>query len=86
MSLALDELPRDPDRLLPMLQQMAEIIAQQNATIAALRIELILLSPGTRRRRLRSRSSVSGGTKARELARLLSWTWKSERLAAAANA
>ena len=39
MSLALDDLPRDPDRMLPMLQQMAEVIAQQNATIAALRIE-----------------------------------------------
>jgi hypothetical protein len=28
MSLVLDELPRDPDRLLLMLQQMAEVIAQ----------------------------------------------------------
>jgi transposase len=39
MSLVLDDLPRDPDRLLPILQQMAEVITQQNATIAALRIE-----------------------------------------------
>jgi transposase len=39
MSLALDDLPRDPDRLLPILQQMAEVITQQNAIIAALRIE-----------------------------------------------
>jgi transposase len=39
MSLALDDLPRDPDLLLPMLQQMAEVIAQQNASITALRIE-----------------------------------------------
>ena len=31
MSLVLDDLPRDPDLLLPMLQQMAEVIAQQNA-------------------------------------------------------
>jgi transposase len=39
MSLVLDDLPRDPDLLLPMLQQMAEVIAQQNASITALRIE-----------------------------------------------
>src|SRR5689334_8434830 len=37
MPLVLDDLPRDPDRLLPMLQQMAEIIAQQNASLASLR-------------------------------------------------
>src|SRR5919205_410491 len=36
MVLVLDDLPRDPDRLLPMLQQMAEIIAQQNASLASL--------------------------------------------------
>jgi transposase len=39
MTLVLDDPPRDPDRMLPMLQQMAEVITQQNATIAALRIE-----------------------------------------------
>ena len=39
MSLALDDLPRDPDRLLPMLQQMAEVIAQQKAALASLRTE-----------------------------------------------
>ncbi len=39
MSLVLDDLPRDPDLLLPMLQQMAEVIAQQNASITALGIE-----------------------------------------------
>src|SRR5919206_2820113 len=39
MSLVLDDLPRDPDRLLPMLQQMAEIIAQQNAALLSLQIE-----------------------------------------------
>ena len=39
MSLVLDDLPRDPDLLLPMLQQMAEVLAQQNASITALRIE-----------------------------------------------
>jgi transposase len=39
MSLALDDLPRDPDRLLPMLQQMAEVIAQQNAALVELRAE-----------------------------------------------
>src|SRR4051794_34215686 len=36
MVLVLDDLPRDPDRLLPMLQQMAEIVAQQNASLASL--------------------------------------------------
>ena len=39
MSLVLDDLPRDPDRLLPMLQQMAEIITQQNASFASLQAE-----------------------------------------------
>jgi transposase len=39
MSLVLDDLPRDPDLLLPILQQMAEVIAQQNASITTLRIE-----------------------------------------------
>src|SRR5919206_1436836 len=36
MPLVLDDLPRDPDRLLPKLQQMAEVIAQQNASLASL--------------------------------------------------
>ena len=36
MALVPDDLPRDPDRLLPMLQQMAGIIAQQNASLASL--------------------------------------------------
>src|SRR3712207_9360003 len=39
MSLVLDDLPRDPDQLLPMLQQMAEVIAQQNAALASLQAE-----------------------------------------------
>jgi transposase len=39
MSLVPDDLPRDPDRLLSMLQQMAEVISQQSATIAVLQIE-----------------------------------------------
>src|SRR5215207_8507957 len=39
MSLVMDDLPRDPDRLLPMLQQMAEVIAQQNASLASLQAE-----------------------------------------------
>src|SRR3954465_13496864 len=39
MALVLDDLPRDPDRLLPMLQQMAEIVAQQNASLASLQDE-----------------------------------------------
>jgi transposase len=37
MSLVLDDLPRDPDRLLLRLQQMAEVIAQQNAVLTSLR-------------------------------------------------
>ena len=37
MSLLLDDLPRDPDRLLPMLQQMADVVAQQNASLVSLR-------------------------------------------------
>src|SRR3954453_22315445 len=39
MSLVLSDLPRDPDRLLPMLQQMAEVIAQQNASLVSLQAE-----------------------------------------------
>src|SRR5215218_7084324 len=39
MSLVLDDLPRDPDRLLPMLQQMTEVIVQQNAALASLQAE-----------------------------------------------
>src|SRR3954453_13604279 len=39
MALVLDDLSRDPDRLLPMLQQMAEIVAQQNASLASLQAE-----------------------------------------------
>jgi hypothetical protein len=39
MSLVLDELPRDPDRLLLMLQQSAEVIAQHNALLASLQAE-----------------------------------------------
>jgi transposase len=36
MSLVLDDLPRDPDQLLPMLQQMAEVITRQNASLVSL--------------------------------------------------
>src|SRR5215204_3497262 len=39
MSLVLDELPHDPDRLLLMLQQMTEVIAQHNASLASLQAE-----------------------------------------------
>src|SRR5215208_5613797 len=39
MSLVLDELPRDPDRLLLMLQQLAEVIAHHNASLASLQAE-----------------------------------------------
>src|SRR5918912_1845408 len=39
MSLALDDLSRDPDQLLCHLQQMAEVIARQNASLALLQVE-----------------------------------------------
>src|ERR671928_149049 len=39
MSLALDDLPRDPDGLLQRLQQMAEVIARQNAGLISLQAE-----------------------------------------------
>ena len=37
MSLVLDELPRDPDRLLHHLQQMTEVVTRQNASLLSLR-------------------------------------------------
>jgi transposase len=39
MSLALDDLPRDPDRMLHHLRQMREVIAQQNAALVSLQVE-----------------------------------------------
>src|SRR3954466_7950068 len=36
MSLVLDDLPRDPDRLLQHLRQMAEVVARQNASLTSL--------------------------------------------------
>ncbi len=39
MALVPDDLPRDPDRLLPMLQQMAEVIARQDAALVSLQTE-----------------------------------------------
>jgi uncharacterized protein (DUF3084 family) len=39
MSLALDDLPRDPDRLLHHLRQMREVIARQNALLVSLQAE-----------------------------------------------
>src|SRR5919206_1958494 len=39
MTLALDDLPRDPDRLLLMLRQMAEVIARQDASTVSLQTE-----------------------------------------------
>src|SRR3954468_11713685 len=39
MSLVLSDLPRDPDQLLCHLQQMAEVIARQNASLASLQAE-----------------------------------------------
>jgi hypothetical protein len=33
MSLVLDDLPRDPDRLLQQLRQVTEVIATQNASL-----------------------------------------------------
>jgi hypothetical protein len=37
MSLVVDDISYDPDRLLPALQQMAEVIDQQNASLASLK-------------------------------------------------
>src|SRR5918993_3955856 len=39
MSLELDDLPRDPDRMLHHLRQMREVIAQQNASLVSLQAE-----------------------------------------------
>ena len=39
MSLALDDLPRDPDRLLQHLQQMTEVIARADASLVSLQTE-----------------------------------------------
>src|SRR5881397_3496965 len=39
MSLVPDDLPRDPDRLLQHLRQMAEVVARQDASLASLRAE-----------------------------------------------
>jgi hypothetical protein len=39
MSLVLDEHPRDSDRLLQMMQQMTEVIAQQNVSLLSLQAE-----------------------------------------------
>lgn len=39
MSLALDDLSREPDQLLCHLQQMTEVIARQNASLASLQVE-----------------------------------------------
>src|SRR5918994_6817801 len=39
MPLVLDDLPRDPDRLLHQLQQMAEVVAQQDASLISLQAE-----------------------------------------------
>src|ERR671910_379681 len=39
MPLALDDLSRDPDQLLCHLQQMTEVIARQNASLASLQAE-----------------------------------------------
>ena len=37
MSLVLDNLPRDPDRLLQILQQMTEVATEQNALLVSVR-------------------------------------------------
>jgi transposase len=39
MSLVMDDLPRDPDYLLRMLQQVSEVVAQQNASLVSLQIK-----------------------------------------------
>src|SRR6476469_4292706 len=39
MSLVLDDLPRDPDHLLRMLQQISEVVTQQHASLVSLQAE-----------------------------------------------
>ena len=39
MSLVMDDLPRDPDHLLRLLQQVSEVVAQQNASLVSLQIK-----------------------------------------------
>src|SRR3712207_3833164 len=39
MSLVLDDLSRDPDQLLQHLQQMAAVIARQNASLVSMQVE-----------------------------------------------
>src|SRR6187200_1018646 len=39
MSLVVDDLPRDPDRLLHHLKQMAEVISAQSASLVSLQAE-----------------------------------------------
>src|SRR3954447_11294082 len=39
MALVLDDLPREPDRLLQHLRQMAEVVTRQTASLASLRAE-----------------------------------------------
>src|SRR3569832_1551172 len=39
MTLVPDDLPRDPDRLLQHLRQMAEVVTRQNASLASLQAE-----------------------------------------------
>ena len=42
MSLTMDDLPRDPERLLRQLQQMVEVVASERSRIATLEIEQLL--------------------------------------------
>ena len=39
MSLVLDDLPRDPDHLLRMLQQISEVVTEQNSSLVSLQAE-----------------------------------------------
>jgi hypothetical protein len=63
MSLALDDLPRDPEWLLRQLQQMAEVVASERSRNTALEIERDTVlserdpfAPSMMRRKPRSRS------------------------------
>jgi hypothetical protein len=56
MSSALDDVRQGSDPLLLHLQQLTEVIAQQNASLASLQTERDLLSPSVTRRRPRLRS------------------------------
>lgn len=102
MSMALDDFPRDPDQLLCHLQQTAEVIARQNASLVSLQAQhdTVLVERDAAQAEIERLDGVepqawltdvlermvSGRTKAHELARLLPWSWQAGRLATAVQA